>query len=99
MEEKTFTQHAKEELTKITKTKLTFLIIDTVLILTLLIFVIYAQIQGKYTNTNIVTIETCQGQPTTEGIQTLQKLGYKTEEIQEERKNENENRNNYSNVR
>lgn len=85
--EKTFTQHAKEELTKITKTKLVFLIIDTILIITLLVFVIYAQIQGKYVDKEIITIETCQGQPTTEGITKLQELGYEVQKKPEVKEN------------
>lgn len=46
------------------KGELIIKIIDWTLLIILLIAIIYAQIQGKYTNVEIKTIETCNGIPT-----------------------------------
>lgn len=50
--------------------------IDAVLLTILIITVIYAQIIGKYVNKEVITVETCYGEPTSNGIQTLKELGY-----------------------
>lgn len=53
-----------------------FYLIDAILLIILILLVIGVQISGKYTNKEIITIETCYGEPTTQGIKTLEQLGY-----------------------
>lgn len=53
--------------------------VDAALLTILIITVIYAQIVGKYTNKEVITIETCYGEPTSNGIKTLKELGYEVQ--------------------
>lgn len=77
----TIREFVKREIKAMTNIRLTFLIIDCILLIALLTTVTYVQIQGKYTDTRVITIETCQGLPTPQAQQTLQQNNIQTEEI------------------
>lgn len=53
-----------------------FYIIDTILLIILITLVLYVKIEGAYINTEIRTIEVCNKEPTIQGLQTLQEIGY-----------------------
>lgn len=56
-------------------------IISWTLIIILICVVIWAKVSGMYIDKQIITVETCNNEPTKEGLKTLEDLGWKAERI------------------
>lgn len=56
-------------------------IISWTLIIILICVVVWAKVSGMYIDKQVITVETCNGEPTEEGFKTMEELGWKLEPI------------------